>query len=526
MESHSRHPSKRAPMVDAEVDDRLSGLPDDLLHSILRRLPLRHAARTSALSRRWARRWLRALASSPVLNFTDRDFARRQPPARAAATVERCLRLHAEHGAPLDAFRVALVAPTGLADGALGRDILGWVATAVGRGAREVEVDLTASQASAALVVDSGTTFLDLPGDLFLATNSLERLALGRCSLRAVPPAAAGLAGLRSISLSHADVTDEAVRGVVASCRALESLSLRSCHLLTSLRVAGERLRVLELVRCASVRQLHVAAPALESFLFHGDIMDISYGSDDDDDEAYFATVDLGATPALRDAYVSHLGFGVEDPHDHGYTNHFLHGIAHARILTLCSVGLQQSYDEGAYPDMLNLQELQLLMDTLGDDDLDHVASFFMLTGLPLLDRLFIRLHGGEPADAGGSAAASLTGGDVDADIVLDYEFVLNHLSFIKVVNFWGSRRELRLLRFLLNRAPALEEVVLVTVEGDGAPGDERLESIRGRVSALWKASPAARVAVCRPGEDSSRQPLHTRFFHGLYPSDQAPFDL
>ena len=157
--------------------------------------------------------WLRALTASWVLDLTDRDFARGQPPARAAATVSRCLRLHAEHGAPLDVLRVALASPpssgaAGPSDGSFRWDVIGWIAAAVRRGAREVEVDVLHL-----------TAFLELelPGDLFQVRNSLERVALGGLSLRAVPLPAAGLAGLRSLSLSHADVTDEAVRGILAS---------------------------------------------------------------------------------------------------------------------------------------------------------------------------------------------------------------------------------------------------------------------------------------------------------------------
>ena len=342
MESH--HTSKRGAMAAAE--DRLSGLPDDLLHSILRGLPLKHAARTSALSRWWARQWLRALASSPAIDFTDRDFARGQPPARAAATVSRYLKLHAEYGAPLSVFRVAL--GSGDAAGAFGRDVVGWVAAAVARGARdvEVEVDLQTQWQGAGSDL-GGSAFLELPGDLFLAKNALERLALGGFGLRAVPPGAAGLAGLRSLSLSDADVTDQAVRAMVSNCGALESLSLRRCRHLTSVRIAGEKLRVLELVGCLAVRKLQVAAPALESFAFHGDVV---CSSDPDEDDA--AAVHFGDTPALRDAYLSHLDSGDydDDRHDFAYPN-FLECIAHANILTLCSVGLLV---RTSYPNRLN----------------------------------------------------------------------------------------------------------------------------------------------------------------------------
>lgn len=484
----------------AAAEDRLSGLPDDILHSILHGLPLKHAVRTSALSRRWGSQWLHALASSPVLDFTDRDFARGQPLARAVTTVGLCLRIHSEYGAPLQVFRVALGAGAGA--GEFGRAVAGWVAAAVARGARDVEVILTQTQ-GASDPDPRGSAFLDLPVDLFLAKNSLERLALGRFSLRSVTPGAAGLAGLRLLSLSHTDVTDDAIRAVLSVCRSLESLSLRSCHLLTSVIVAGEKLRVLELVRCLAVRKLHVAAPALESLAFHGNIVHL------DGDVA----VHLGATPALRDAYVSHLGIGgsYEDLHEFAYYE-FLRCVAHATILTLCSVGLEhidwlRGFALGV--DSPNLQELQLLMASLTDVDVDRIFFLFEFVDTPILDCLFIRLPGGEPADACGVAAVL-----GDGDVVTNVDIVFEHLTFIKVVNFEGTRCELRLLRFLMNRAPALEQLVLVTVEEEGALGDEEMKTVQARVSAMRTASPEARITVCRPREDDSRSPAHTKLYH------------
>ncbi|KAL6849900.1 hypothetical protein ACP4OV_020527 [Aristida adscensionis] len=348
MESHTHHTRRCV----AEDEDRLSGLPDDLLHSILRGLPLRQAARTSALSRRWPRQWLHALASSPVLDFTGRDVASGRRPVLAAATVARCLRLHAEYGGPLEVFRT----PSGGSPPP-------WAGA---------EVDLTPTAGS------GGTAFLELPGAVFLAESSLERLALGPFGLRAVPSGgAAGLAGLRSLLLSRAGVTDEALRGVLAGCRALELLSLRSCHLLTSVRVAGEKLRVLEVARCPAVRELHVAAPALESFAVHGHIV---YWSDGDEDYAAVA-VEPAAMPPLRDACLSHVGFtDGRGPYDHENAYFFfMDCVARARILTLCPVGLEilcarQTYDEATYVGMPNVQELQLLLASLDeDDDLGHV---------------------------------------------------------------------------------------------------------------------------------------------------------
>lgn len=79
-----------------------------------------------------------------------------------------------------------------------------------------------------------------------------------------------------------------------------------------------------------------------------------------------------------------------------------------------------------------------------------------------------------------------------------DDDFVLDQLSYIKLVNFRGTRFELQLLAFLLKRTPGLEQLVLVTVrEEGGAPGDERV--IQGWVSAMQKVSPEAQLTVCSP---------------------------
>uniref|UniRef100_A0ACD5VDP5 Uncharacterized protein n=1 Tax=Avena sativa TaxID=4498 RepID=A0ACD5VDP5_AVESA len=515
-------------------EDRLSGLPDDVLHSILGVLPLKHVVRTSALSTRWAPIWLHALAASAVLDFTDRDFVRGQSPAQITAIVGRVLGIHG--AAPIDVLRVAL-SPLN----ALGPDpdvVVGWIAAALGRGAREVGVDLGRRR-----VLDEGdgrASLLQLPADLFQVENSLSVLGLGGCSLRHVLPGAAGLAGLASLSLDRVDVTDDALRGVVLECRLLEYVSLRSCHLLVSVRVAGERLRGLEIVGCLAMRDLQVAAPTLESVAFHGDIL-CSRDYDDVTEPVVFIgkgntrMPSDAATPELRDAYLSHLGFGGYDEliHEFAYSC-FLETVAHARILTLCSVGLLHIEETRMFYELTmdtpNLEEVQLLMDSMGDDDVTRFAGFFGLTEPPLLQRLFVRLPAARDdshdavEDAGRGTAAT----GKDADIVLDYEIALDHLTFIKVVNFHGTTRELRLLRFLLRRAPVMERLVLVTPEEEGAPGDYDLQQnvsllikiVQEHVSEirnawLWQD---AHVTVCRPREDESRRPVHTKYYH----DDQA----
>ena len=222
---------------------------------------------------------------------------------------------------------------------------------------------------------------VELPGDLFVARNSLARLALGGFSLGAVPAAPAGLAGLRSLSLSHADVTDEALGDVVSSCRALEVLSLSSCNLLKSVRIASETLRVLEIVGCIDVKQVRVTAPALESIAFHDD----DFFWEDADDVVFDFDDDM---PALRDVYLSQIGFAHDS--DETYYDSLLSDVEHAPVWTLSCDG----WNLRVRFDTTNIQELQLLIASEDDydDDLEVFAGFFQENELPLLDRLFLRV--------------------------------------------------------------------------------------------------------------------------------------
>uniref|UniRef100_A0A804RH49 FBD domain-containing protein n=1 Tax=Zea mays TaxID=4577 RepID=A0A804RH49_MAIZE len=535
-----------------EQKDRRSCLPDDVLQSILRKLSLKQAVRTGALSRWWESQWIRALASSPVVDLTDDpDFARGQPPALSAATVDRCLRLHTELGAPLDMFRVALVCPSDLD----GQDVIGWIATGLRRGARAVEVDLAPPPPEEEDEEEEGeeeedphagheAPLLELPADLFQARNSLERLALGSFSLHAVPLPAVGLAGLRSLSLSHVDVTDEALRGLVANCPALERLSLRRCSRLAMVSVASETLRVLELVGCQALKQLCVDAPALESFALHCNIFVTNPDAPCEWDWDTPVEVDLLGPPALRDVYLSHIGCDtrLDTEHNALYPSLCL-DVVLARILTICSIGLlvrtenhnahklirsvtiyscgsDQHVDSlswlDPFKDMPNLEELQLLMDYEGYC-LEAVSGFFKLIPLPVLQRLFLHIDHEPEGEGSSSAAVWSVENDDSKDMAPKEEIVLDQLTFIKFVNFSGTWCQLRLLSFFLDKSPVLQQLVLVTPEGEGALGDDRLKVIHERVAALEKASSEASITVCRPKEDDTPNHPHTRYFHEEY---------
>ncbi|KAI5006518.1 hypothetical protein ZWY2020_033761 [Hordeum vulgare] len=77
---------------------------------------------------------------------------------------------------------------------------------------------------------------------------------------------------------------------------------------------------------------------------------------------------------------------------------------------------------------------------------------------------------------------------------------------------------------FVLRRAPVLEQLVLVTPEDVGTPGDHDhhksvrllLKVVQEHVLEISKAWlwEEPRVTVSRPMEDNSRSPAHTKYYH------------
>ncbi|KAJ0875454.1 putative F-box domain, leucine-rich repeat domain superfamily, F-box-like domain superfamily [Helianthus annuus] len=67
--------------------DRLSSLPDDLIHKILSFVTIKRAVETSVLSPRWRYIW----TSMPYLNFSTEDFQSFWYPSKFSTFVERVL---------------------------------------------------------------------------------------------------------------------------------------------------------------------------------------------------------------------------------------------------------------------------------------------------------------------------------------------------------------------------------------------------------------------------------------------------
>ncbi|XP_010932063.1 F-box/FBD/LRR-repeat protein At1g13570 [Elaeis guineensis] len=386
-------------------------------------------------------------------------------------------------------------------------DIENWIAFAVAKGVEELELDLSMGSDPLTGELTNGGHPLKLPDCLFKC-KSLTNLSLSHCDF-CPPPDFSGFNGLQSLSLSYVSIADDMLHFMVANCPLLDSLSLKSCQNLNSIKVSGEDIQIqrLTVIQCWDAWEMEVRAPRLRSFIYYG--------------EHIFGDSSLNI-PSLEDAFISSIDMERTEP-EHDYIK-LLFDLSHVKILTVCTATLMRFtiYEEFLPEDLPvllpNLRELQLLIDLFRSEELAYIYGFFRLCQTPFIEKLFIQLPKG-PEDP-----QEIRSVPEPSDITF------NHLKAIKLSNFKGGMSEMRLVRFLLERAVVLETMVLVA-----PPKADLKESInheqynsaseaisqdnvdlmvlRGQLSLLPKTS-RANIVLCEYLEDDKAlAPKHTEYF-------------
>ncbi|PHU15176.1 hypothetical protein BC332_16381 [Capsicum chinense] len=95
---------EKSDIVDATDDDRISKLPEPILHHILSFLHAKHAARMSTLSKVWDSAW----NSLPYLNFGDKLFSKSKDIPRLLRAVDQALANRKKHKISIQKFSLWL----------------------------------------------------------------------------------------------------------------------------------------------------------------------------------------------------------------------------------------------------------------------------------------------------------------------------------------------------------------------------------------------------------------------------------
>ncbi|XBI07006.1 hypothetical protein VPH35_134964 [Triticum aestivum] len=237
--SPRKKPKAEAVSLDAAGLDRLSALPDDLLHAVMSFLRAWEVARTCVLSRRWRTLW----ASAPCVDLRVCCKARhRRLPTRLANFTNHFLLLR-EASAPLDALRLLSSPPRQDVpympyspqyddDGEdySSEDVEMWIRAAINRRARFIQLS-------------------HHPRDDDL--SDLDNVPLVSCHLK-------------HLHLSGTMLYDKTLRQLSSHCPSLQVLELKDCSL-DGPHISSASLITLTMVECRFIRDLTVAAPNLIS---------------------------------------------------------------------------------------------------------------------------------------------------------------------------------------------------------------------------------------------------------------------
>ncbi|CAL1408433.1 unnamed protein product [Linum trigynum] len=386
--------SERMMGIGESGDDRISQLPENVIHHILMLLPIKDAARTAFMSTIWRRHW----RSIPRLVFDD-GFARITEPSMMDKLILKIYKSLLVHDGPISKFVLAVPGLTPC-------DELDHIIFHLsGRGVQEFT-----------LVLSSGVGHIyKLPSSLF--TTRLNCLKLEGC-LFMVPPWFVGFGKLTELELFRVNLPSDFFGSFLPKCPLLRDLRLFLCEGPTNLELDAPRLVVFFFARVLLQKLFFKRTPLLSVLSLYVDVFQKPN------------VVDLFASlPALR-----HL--------------HILP--AFLRVLA------NGGHIPSRFPKPLyRLQLLRVSGLLLASLEMQRVLACIIMSS-PNLHTLMIQLDTivlNEPRnnDAVTSIRSLLSAEDSHGS-----DFSLQHLKVFKINDSLGTQVEMELVRLILATAPLL----------------------------------------------------------------------
>ncbi|OMO75622.1 hypothetical protein COLO4_25985 [Corchorus olitorius] len=247
---------------DGDQEYGISKLPDEIVISILRRIPMKEAARTSVLSRRWKSLWTlcpRLELDGSIKNFhyltkvkgkdycqSDRDIESGGFINWVNHVLESC-HAHA-HAHALDEFKVGF----GLHD-QFRPEIDKWVRFAFEKKVKRFELDFSWSFGGV-ITCDPYSYHLSLQALKIPSSTCISTISL------------------TSLILKQVNVSDETLETLLLNSPFLECLCVGGSTSLIHLRVVGPSLclKYLQVIQCPDLKSLQLDAPNLLSLKYIG----------------------------------------------------------------------------------------------------------------------------------------------------------------------------------------------------------------------------------------------------------------
>ncbi|OVA07742.1 F-box domain [Macleaya cordata] len=442
-------------------EDRISNLPDTLIHQILSFIDMNYAVQTSVLSRRWRYLW----TSIPTLNF---DSNLLQLPETRYTNVEAFIDfvdrvLMLRDSSDIQRFNLHFFG-TEDADYDSTSRVNTWILAAVRRNVQELLLRVSLWEYQ---------TF-QFPPSLFTCKSLTKlELSLGDMSeSEFIPPKSMDLPMLKSLELCGVSIYDEKFTDMLfSSCPVLESLIIKDCRLNLN-NISTLKLKHFKLEyeyydsEDSVVKTLKLYAPNLTSFICK------SYMSHDYALENLSSLVTADIHLMVEDeeedeTSVTYSTLSVEVKQLYAQNiMKLLRALHTVKDLTLSPSLLEVV--SGA-PNLLDSQPPQfcnlrcLMLGTfLSRDCFPAITYLFRIS--PNMESLYliIKKCSDEPQmypfyDEINSKSANID--DWEAGLLLPC--MLYHLEFVKIIGVQGCINELKFLEILLKNAMVLKTVVL-----------------------------------------------------------------
>ncbi|KAM5561716.1 F-box/FBD/LRR-repeat protein [Rosa sericea] len=400
--------------------DRVSALPDDILVSLVSRLPLKEAVATSVLSRRWQNVGL----STMNLRFDAVDFSidnnfrhylckpkeiKEQESWKYINWVNHVVQQH--RGKHIEEFRISLPL-----DSRFSSSINEWIQFAMENSVERLELDFYQK-------VNVSARFEDYTFShklLGICTPSL-----GCCGYNI------GFKSLKVLQIRHVGVTGEVLEYFLSNCPLLERLSVTCAKDLVNLRVVGSSiaLKYLVIQNCHNLESIEIRDVNIVSFIYCG-----------------YRSTNISNVPLLSEVTVSQRCC----PKDfvRVVLTQLSGCLSNIEILKL-HIHLGAAYNENpALPLLANLKHLELIV-VANYKALHHLNSF--LKASPYLQRLLLELQLYRESPA-------LMGiGEIEKAADCPH----NHLKVVEIVGFRAHKSGVELVMHLIKNVLALEKIVI-----------------------------------------------------------------
>ncbi|RCV26062.1 hypothetical protein SETIT_5G215300v2 [Setaria italica] len=428
-------------------EDHLSALPDQILRNVVSRLPAKDAARTAILSSRWRPLWRSAplvLVDAQLLQSAGaEDSPLRADFGSVTAAVSRVLEVHR------GPFRFVHLTRSSM--GAHRAELALWL-------------DLLAVKGVEEFVFVNRPWPLDvpLPATIF-SLASVKRLYLGawRFPNTSALPRGSAFPHLLDLGLGCVAMEDRDYDFILAKSPILETLVVYASQKHVNLRIISRSLRCVQLCMCIVHGVSLVDAPSLERLF----LWDARVPTPRAIDKKICTRVKFGHAPNL--CFVGYLVPGVH-------------------VLEVGNTIIKVETRASPSTIVPSVKVLALLVHFEVRNEAKMIPSF--LKCFPNIQTLHIK-----------SAKSDQPAGKLNQKFWQEHsgiECVQSHIREMVFHEYRGEHSELSFLKFILENAQVLRDMVIVFVRGSLSSGDNAAAKLMKDLSSVKKASENCRLVI------------------------------